>query len=129
MSINNINYLDQFHSNKFSIFTDPKYALMNSFSISEMKEFLNTLDPDKVYVASFEFVSSWLLHEDDSPVVVLSKPILLTKNSNPILITKFIWQKINLAITNYAIVDDVLDLIGQSEGPGVILKFNPINIF
>jgi hypothetical protein len=37
---------------------------------------------------------SWFTYEEDSPVISLSKPILITKNSNPRLISNFIKNQV-----------------------------------
>lgn len=129
MSINKITYLDQIIPNNFFVFTRPSMGIINTFEFSEFKSFLNTLDSDKTYVVTFEFICSWLLYDEDSPLLTLSKPILVTKNSNHMLLSQFVWQKVNLAITNYSMIDDILDIIGKPEGPGVIVKYNPINLF
>jgi len=49
---------------------------------------------DKTYVITFEFILSLLLFEEDSPVLILSKPILITKNSNPRIISNFIKNQV-----------------------------------
>jgi hypothetical protein len=55
-------------------------------------------------------------------LITLSKPILLTRNSSPILLSNFLYHQIGLAIRDYNLEDEILDLMGQAEGPGVIIK-------
>lgn len=61
--------------------------------------------------------------------MTLSDPILITKNSNPKLISKFIKDQIKLASDIYFIDEDIANMLIESEGPGVICKFNEINLF
>jgi hypothetical protein len=129
MSTNKITYLDQIIPNKFFVFSNPELLVMDSFGFSDIKFFIDSLESDKAYVVTFEFVTSWILYEEDSPSIILSKPILITKNSNPITITQFIYYQIGLAIGNYNLDDDILEKIGETEGPGIIAKYNEINLF
>jgi hypothetical protein len=72
------------------------------------------------------------MFEEDSPVLNLSKPILVTKNSNPRLISNFIKDRIRLACDTYYLDDTILEMIecsDNSDKPGVIIKYNEINIF
>lgn len=129
MSINKITYLDLFYPNSFAIFSNPSISIIDSFALTDYKHFLKSLDSDKIYVVSFEFFTSWFLYDEDSPLVTLSKPILVTKNSNPILISNFIEKHISSVLSNYNLDDSILNKIGEHDGPGVIIKYSPINLF
>jgi hypothetical protein len=66
------------------------------------------------------------MFEEDSPVLNLFKPILVTRNSNPRLITNFIKDRIILACDTYYLEDTVLEMIecsDYSDKPGVIIKY------
>jgi len=72
------------------------------------------------------------MYEEDSPVLILSKPILITKNSNPKLIANFIRNRIIIALDRYYLDHTVLEMIecpDYPEKPGVIIKYNEISIF
>jgi hypothetical protein len=98
--------------------------------IIEIKHFLDTLEIDKVYVATFEFHLSDLSDNEDPPVITLSKPILLTKNSNPTLISKFILNQIRLADDKFSLdYDLILELRLNNGAPYILRKYNEINIF
>jgi hypothetical protein len=66
------------------------------------------------------------MHDENSPVITLSKPILVTKNSNPKIISKFIQDRIHLTCEAFYLNDDLMDNL---EGPGVLAKYKAINLF
>ena len=98
LSTSNITFLDEFietesKQNKV-YFKSEIYTNRFYFSDStEIKQLLDDLDNNKCYVVTFQFILSWLQYEEDNPVLVLSKPILISKDSNPSLISNFIWDK------------------------------------
>lgn len=98
------------------------------FDSLEITIFLDTLEVDKVYVVCFEYISSWNLHDEDSPVITLSKPILITRNSNPRIISNFIKSQIDLACLSYNI-EQIDNLNDKTETAGVLIKYREINIF
>jgi len=129
MSINNITYLDQFIDNKLFIFNNPIVTRFHFNDYIDVSLFLRDLENDKAYVVTFDFVLSWLQYDEDSPVINLSKPILVTRNSNPRLISNFILNRISLACDNYYLAEEIMDMLIKPDGPGVIVKYNQINLF
>ena len=83
MSINKITYLSAILPNKLFVFNNSSKSRLYFNDWFEIKLFLNELEPDKVYVLTFDLIVSWFLYEEDSPNLNLSKPILVTRNSNP----------------------------------------------
>jgi hypothetical protein len=67
----------------------------------EIKEFLINLDYNKVYVVTFDLVFSCIAYDSGSPFLILSKPILVTNQSNPELISNFIKKRIDYACDIY----------------------------
>lgn len=129
MSINNITYLDKVYPHGILFFNKPTISRFYFSDYIEVKLFLDRLHENKVYVISFNWVMSQLNYSEDSPLMTLSDPILITKNSNPKLISKFIRDQIKLASDIYFIDEDIANMLIESEGPGVICKFNEINLF
>jgi len=129
MSINNITFVDQFFPKGILFISDP---IVNRFyfnDILEITQFLGSLKGDKVYVLSLELVYSWLIYDDeDCTVITLSKPILITKNSNPRVISNFIKSRLFLAIDSY-FLDDSFIYNKDYDGPGVLVKYKEINLF
>lgn len=62
-------------------------------------------------------------------MINLSKPILITKESNPSLLSDFIIDRIRIASENYFLDEDIIDMLDLSEGPGVIIRYSEINIY
>lgn len=88
MSINKITYLSSIYPHGILFFNNPKVTRFYFSDYLDVKLFLNSLKIDKTYVISFDFIVNWLSYDEYSPVITLSKPILITKNSNPRLISK-----------------------------------------
>jgi hypothetical protein len=99
--------------------------------IIELKLFLRNLEIDKVYVLTFELTLTDLeSDEEDSPVITLCKPILVTKSSCPILLSEFLLHQINLADEKFDLNYEMLKSMTLNKGaPLVLIKYNQINLF
>jgi len=128
MSINKITFLESIIPNDVFCLNNSMISRLYFFDSFEISLFLDILETDKVYVACFEYISSWNLYDEDSPVITLSKPILLTRNSNPRIVSKFIKSQINLACFSYNL-EITEDMPNKLDAPGVIVKYREINIF
>jgi hypothetical protein len=87
-----------------------------NLELTVLKDFLQLLDFNKAYIvlpilATVETVG-------DGPILSLSKQILVTRNSNPITISNFLFKQIEIACMNYGI-----DNLGNYS---VVFKFRPI---
>jgi hypothetical protein len=94
MSISKITFLHEIIPNDIFILNNPYVNRLYFNDTIEINQFLNELKNDTVYVVTLEFVYSWLLYEEDGPIINLTKPILITKNSNPRVISNFIKNRI-----------------------------------
>lgn len=128
-SINKITFFDDIYSNN----KNEIYYIRNSYinriyfhDHQEISDLLYNLEDNKIYVITFDFIISWLQYEEDSPVINLCKPILITKHSNPRLISDFIQSKIRIACDNYYLNDDIMDKLIEADGPGVIAKYSEL---
>lgn len=133
LSTNKITFLDEFveSESKSNKITFHNGTFINRFYFNDYKEisdFLNQLDNSKCFCLTFKFVVSWLQYEEDSPVIILAKPILVSNDSNPWLISKFINEKIRLACNSYYLEDSIIDSIGKTDGPGIIVNYVEISI-
>jgi hypothetical protein len=128
MSITNITFLEEFIPNGIFHISGPYILIFFDFDILELKKFLIKLEDDKIYVVTLDFVVSWMMYDEDTPSMILSKPILITKNSNPRVMSDFIMNKLNSAVDTYYLDDSIMQKVG-SEGPGIILRYKEINIF
>ena len=131
MSISNITFLSQFISYNLFVFTNPNFNFLYFTDIIEVKLFLETLEIDKTYVVTFELVISEILDDDNDPVITLSKPILITKLSNPTLISKFLLNQINLADNQIGLdLDLIMQMrLNEKTTPYILVKYNEINLF
>lgn len=134
MSITNITYLDKIIPNNMFCFTNSDKARLYFNDNLELKLFLNNLDHDSVYVVTFELILSWLAYDENLPIIILSKPILITKNSNPEVISKFIKNRIYDACNLYYLDESLFEFKSDNmcnieDAPGVLIKYKEINLF
>jgi hypothetical protein len=71
------------------------------------------------------------LTDNNVPCITLCEPILITKYSNPILISKFILNQISLADDKFCLdLDLLMEMrLNDKTGPYILVKYNEINIF
>ena len=94
MSTNKITFLHDIYPDSICFLNNPKSAILHINDFLEWRTFLNYLEIDKVYVVSLEYVPFWGLFDSDYPIITLSEPILITKNSSPETISKFVKKQI-----------------------------------
>jgi hypothetical protein len=129
MSINRITFLDQVIPHGMFIFNNPSVDVLHFYDSLDLRIFLNRLKIDKAYVVTFEFVTSLMVYNEETPVLSLSKPILITKNSNPKIISDYLKERIDLAIDIYYLDDSILDSHNNPVGPGIVVNYSEINLF
>lgn len=130
MSINRITFLSQFLKFNFFLFNSPQVAWFYFSDIIEIQLFLRNLEVGKCYVLAFELIMSEFHDEDDTPAITLSDPILVTCNSNPTLISKFILNRINLADERFDLEFHLIKEMRLNGGaPYIKVKYNEINLF
>ena len=100
--------------NKYGKFN---YYKIYDFNHSKIWNFIYKLEENKVYTL-IPFLSK--NDRPDEPYIVLSQQILITYNSNPILLTKFINNKINETFDLYN--------INKIEDITIIFKFKSVKI-
>jgi len=127
MSIKNITFLDQIIPHSMFVFNNSPKTRFYFNDYLEVKQFLNSLDPDQVYVITFDFISSLMMYSEDTPVIALSKPILITKNSNHIVISHFLKERINAACNSHFLDESILEMLTIQDGPGVLVNYSKIN--
>ena len=127
MSINNITYLDQIIPNRMFCFTNSLNTEFLFCDFIEVTKFLNTLEHNQAYVVTFDFIYSILMYNEDVPTINLSKPILITKNSNPETISIFLKERVILACNIHYLDESNLD--NQLDGISVIVNYSKINLF
>jgi hypothetical protein len=126
MSITSITFLDQFYPNEMFCFTNYEETSFPFCDTLDLTIFLESLEIDNVYVVTFEFIYSTLMYSEDTPTINLCKPILITKNSSPKVISKFLNDRIRLACNVHYLEDIVLD---NTDRPSVLVHYAKINLF
>jgi hypothetical protein len=131
MSITNITYLQDIIPHKYFVFSEYDYTIFYFSDSLDIKLFLRELQIDKVYVVTFELIISELIDNDNPPVITLSKPIVVTRNSNPLIIAKFINNQIVQADNNFNLDYELLINMRNAGKtvPYIIVKYATINLF
>lgn len=129
MSINRITFFDNLIPNDFWVFSKCHVTIFNYTDKLEVSKFLETLESGKVYVLAFEFVYSFDLYDEEGPTINLTRPILVTKNSNPELISKFLQKLIGIACETSHLNDLRNKESNTLEKGGIIVKHTEINLF
>jgi hypothetical protein len=128
MSKYQITYLDEFIPQGIFCINNPKIAIIDYYKFVDIKKFLNNLEFDTQYVITLEFISSFAFYDSDGPTIHLSKPILVTKNSNPKLISDFIKKRIELVFDSFYLDDTFISNMKGCEKPGLLIQYEKINI-
>jgi|HubBroStandDraft_1064217.scaffolds.fasta_scaffold22055_3 hypothetical protein len=130
MSTNKITFLHDFLPNDYknNLIYYPESSITRFYfsDYIEVDQFLDGLDDDKLYVLSLELVYCWESYDDNSPVIVLSKPFLVTKDSNPRLISRYLQYKINIACHSYSLDEELIHAIDVVDKPGIIVRYKEI---
>jgi len=107
-----------------------KYGKFNYYKIYEFNHkkiwnFIYELEENKVYTL-IPFISK--NDRPDEPTIMLSQQILITYNSNPILLTKYINNKINetFDLYNIEMIEDIKIIF---KFKSIEIKFNEHNSF
>lgn len=128
MTINRITYLSDYIKYDICIINEANLTILHFGDLLDWKIFLSDLIEDQIYVVSLELVPNFDILDEDGPNIILSKPILITKNSNPKVISDFIFSKIHDACNSYGLQDNIINRdIKSTELPGVIIKYKAIN--
>lgn len=131
LSITKITFIDELIGNDEVNPTDIIY-INNSYitwlhfnDLQEVSDLLSLLDDKKAYVISFDLIIDKSAFSLGNPSLILTKPILISRNSNPWLICNYLQERIRLACDLYGLDDTCLD----KDGPGVSVKYREINLY
>ena len=128
MTKTNITFLDQIIPNSMFIFTNSKSNILDKYDTNEINQFLSLLDNNVCYVITLEFIYHLITHDSEGPSILLSKPILITKNSSSIVLSEFIKEKMD-DVTDTFFLDDSLLNDKNPETALVLIKYSTINLF
>ena len=134
MSLFKITYLKDILPNSLLIINDPEFTIQKSNDLLEWKLFLNKLeeDFDKIYVVTLEFVKEFDFFNEDAPRIFLSDPILVTKNSNPDVLSKFASDRVIYFCNQFDFDSHLINYDQITErylDSGVIVKYKEIIVF
>lgn len=129
ISTNRITYFHDLIPNDICILNNTDFTIFHFSDSLDVKHFLAKLNEDTIYIVNFEFVLSLAFYDSDGPTINLSKPILITKNSNPVIVSKFIHGRIQDCLNRFQLNYSYPVFDNTGDGPGVIVKFRKVTIF
>jgi hypothetical protein len=91
------------------------YFKIPNLNLEGLKDFLQILDYGKAYIVLL--ILSMGTQSSNNPFVSLSKQILVTRDSNPNIISNFLFNQLEIASANYGIILDSYT---------IVFKFRPI---
>jgi hypothetical protein len=107
LSLNRVTYADKL--NRYIEFdSEIQTQALSLLNVNEISEFLDDLDAKENYIASFEFIPDICCHQEEGPLMFLSKPILMNKFSSPEILTKFIHERLELMVDYYYLDDSII---------------------
>ena len=127
-SKNKITYLHEFIDHDICIFNDVYVTIFHFSDSIDVKLFLSELLKDKIYVVNFEFAHSMDLYDSDGPNIMLSKPILINKESSEKLISDFIKNRINELSNRHLLEQLIINSNSSLDFSAVIVRFKEINL-
>lgn len=89
MSINKIDFFFDHYNQTYFFMDKPLIEIVFIDDITDLTDFLEKLDEDKVYVTMVEWIPDFTKDFEDS-FIFLGEPFLVTKNSNPWIISNYI---------------------------------------
>jgi hypothetical protein len=109
MSRNNLTFLHDLipSFDGIHIFTNTTDEVFYLFDSLEISVFLDGLENDKVYLISLALCNSAYKYEAGDPLISLSTPFLITKNSNPDTISSYLYSQAIKACITYQMEDDI----------------------
>jgi len=96
-----------------------KYFYISYFQIKRIEDFILNLDDNSLYTV-IPILS--IFGKDEDPHLILSKQILITKFSNPLIIKEFLNDQLNKAFIEF-------DFNIDNKYHYLIFKFKKISIF
>jgi hypothetical protein len=108
LSISKISYIDDLDIPAFPDFELEKIKIFNKFTIEETNDFLRELEDNESYLVELGFIPNISFWDIDAPQMLLSKPILINKNSSSTTITKFILERLDDMVDTFYLDDAIL---------------------
>lgn len=122
-TVNTITFLDQIIDNKLL----NQHYIFKYFDNLSIWLFLNSLDENKIYCIYPELINLEYKYELN-PVLKLSNPFLVCKDSNEVIIYKFIINQIDKSINLYNISDPI-SWVDNHDKLNIIFRFHEVPPF
>jgi hypothetical protein len=104
------------------VFTFHSTRVLHYFDSLELSNLLESLDNGSTYVISPELINFRKDYNTGDPVIILSDPIIISKESNPDLISDYLLNQMIKAFVDYSIDDN------KNNCFKILLKYNKINL-
>lgn len=111
LTINRITYLDQFYTTGIFNINDPEIEFLLYYDYIDVTQFLSKLENDYIYVATFEFVPSYIDGDDDSPKII----------------SDFLIDKVHLTCKSFYLDESLL--AKDDDRASVVIRYQKISLF
>lgn len=123
LSLDKISIYDE-NKDTFNLDINYQTTIISSFETPVIEELLKKLNIDDNYVVTIDFTTATgLLFGGDAPVISLSRPILINRNSNASIISEHINSKLEFMVDIFFNLDD--SILCESDSV-LILNFTKI---
>jgi hypothetical protein len=120
-----ISFAHEFEINSLSIYKLRHSVLFINDLTGDLIDFIDSLNEDDNYWISLSFYPTITGYNiDDGMQLFISDPILINKDSDPLLLTQFIMDRLNRMIDFYYLDDSI---INNNDGI-IIIKFTEIEL-
>jgi len=108
LSISSISYINDLDIPAITDFESERIEIFNKFIIKETSDFLNKLEDNESYIVEIGFIPNITLWDLDAPQMLLSKPLLINRNSSATTINKFILERLDYMVDYYYLDDTII---------------------
>ena len=110
MSTNKITFLEEYYPHDMFCFSNNLITWFFFNDNFEVIDLLSNLEHEQKLMWLHLRLLSWLTCWEEMPSITLSKPILITKNSNPELISNYLKEGFNIACDTFDLDKDMYRL-------------------
>ena len=125
LSIGKITFLEDLFKDDedYNIFylRKPELVWFNFGDFKEIMNLLSLLESDKAYIVTFDLILDQSGYQLGDPSIILGPPILISKDSNPWLISNYLLSKLVKSCNSYDL-DDQTDV-------SILIKYREFNFY
>ena len=122
-SVDKIHFVHDFDIKHLNIYGERKSMLLLKDLTKDLTDFLDNLNKADNYWASLSFYPDIVVYNEGTQMH-LCDPILINRDSSPLLLTNFIMSRLNLMIDSYYLDDSIIN----TKDAIIIVQFTEIEL-